>query len=69
MNPGPRDVTVYRTGNGVKGPRPHYFDAPVSVTRHVSKDGPDELIIEFNAGGRISVFTDHPLLWVEPERN
>lgn len=54
---------------GDDGAKPHFFDRPVRVTRDNDGDPYEEITIEYEAGGKIVILTDCPILFVEPERN
>lgn len=67
LTPAPRDVMVY-TGDAL---RLHFFDELESVRRMPDRRDPSHgyIVLTFKAGGELSIHTDEPLLWIEPERH
>ena len=45
------------------------YDRVSSISRASVDDEVEEVTVEFEAGGRLIIFTDRPLLWVDPKLN
>lgn len=76
LTPRNNDVSVYRRDpdsntrtSRVESARPQFFDGPIIRIERGVSCGMDEIILEFEAGGKVCIFTDRPLLFVEPNRH
>lgn len=45
------------------------YDRVSSISRVSIDDEMDEITVEFQAGGKLRILTDRPLLWVDPQVN
>lgn len=48
---------------------PAFFQTLNGWHRHEREDGSDMIELQFVEGGRVNIFTEDGLLWIEPERH
>ncbi len=48
---------------------PAFFVTPEKWQRVDDPDGGEIIVLSFAEGGHVNVFTDRPLVWIEPERH
>ena len=44
-----------------------YYDRVSFISRRSIDDEMEEIVIQFEAGGKLHILTSRPLLWVDPE--